>query len=121
MELVPLAVLGHGQGELVEAAAEQLLPTASVIAAVGVAHEAQPAIRRDARDELGLRIDDRTVTHLAGRQLVERLAPLEQRLAEPGEQIAKIDHQQHRCEVKEDAEDPGERLGTTMLRDELIL
>ena len=75
---VPLAILGHGQGELVEPSPEQLLAAAAVVAAVGVADEAQPAVRRDPRDELGLGVDHGAVARLARRQPVERLAPLGQ-------------------------------------------
>ena len=36
-------------------------------------------------------------------------------------EMAEIDQQQHRCEVEEDARDPGKRLGATMFLDEEIL
>ena len=61
---------------------EQLLARLTIIAAIRVADEAQPAVRRDARDELGLRVDDGAVAGLARRQPVERLVPLGQGIAE---------------------------------------
>ena len=65
-------------GELVEPAPEQLLAAPAVVAAVGVAHEAQATIRCDPRDELGLGVHHGAVAGLARRQAVERLAPLGQ-------------------------------------------
>ena len=63
---VPLAVLRHREGEFVETVAEQLLAAAAVVSAVGVVDEAEPAVRPDPGDELGLRVDDRAIAGLAG-------------------------------------------------------